>query len=389
MGAARRVGAVARKVAQTLRHDPRSVAPMLLGPIVMMAVFGFAFGSEVRDVPVVVVNEDEGDLAGRIVRHLDPETLDVRFQPSLAAARAAVERGEARAALRFPPGFTEDASPGEGTPPQCTGVPPVQSCVPGEPPRPPRGTNVTVVLDGSNSQVAAAVLSALGDAMRAAAEEQGQRAPVGVAAEYAYAEGATFLDFFVPGILVFAALVFTTMLTLLAFVGERTSGTLARLLASPIRAWELVAGYALGFGALAAAQGAILFAVAIWLFDALVVGDLALAFAVVLLMAVDAMSLGILLSAAARREAQAVQLVPLVIFPTFLLSGIFVPVESLPAVLRPLAYAIPPTYAVDALRDVMLRGRGLDAILPELAVLAGFAAVFLALAVVGVRRARA
>ena len=85
-----------------------------------------------------------------------------------------------------------------------------------------------------------------------------------------------------------------------------------------------------------------------------------LAFLVVILVAIDAMSLGILLSAAARRELQAVQMIPLIIFPTFLLSGIFVPVDALPSWLSPLSWLIPPTYAVAALRDIMLRGWGIE-----------------------------
>lgn len=389
MGSAGRVGAVAMRILRGLRRDPRSLAPMLVGPIIMMAVFGFAFGGEVRDVPLVVVNEDRGDFGGQVIAQLDRAVVRVSSAPSLAEARAMVDRGEARGALHLPPGFTADSTPIPGEPPRCTGVPPVQQCTPPTPPQPPRGTNLTLILDGSNSQVAGAVVREVGEALQRAAEERGGRSPVGVRTEYAFAEGATFLDFFVPGILVFAALMFTTLLTLLSFVAERSGGTLARLLASPLRPWEIVAGYAVAFGVLATLQGAVLLMVAIALFDALVVGSVALAFVVVVLMALDAMSLGILLSAAAKREAQAVQFLPLVVFPAFLLSGIFVPVESLPPWLQPLAYAIPPTYAVDALRDVMLRGRGVEAIWPELAALAGFGALFLGAAVAGLRGARA
>lgn len=389
MSALRRTLAVTTRVFLALKHDKRSLAPMLVGPILMMTVFGFAFGSEVGDVPVGVVNDDAGDLARDVLDHVDPAALRLRSYATGAAARAAVDAGEVRAALLFPPGFTADATPTPPGEPACVGIPPVQQCQPGTPPAPPRGTNLTIVLDGSNSQIAQAVLREVAEALQRTAEDQGNAPPVQVQTQYAFAEGATFLDFFVPGILVFAALMFTTLLTLLAFVGERTTGTMQRLLASPIRVGEIVAGYALAFGVLAAVQGAVLLAVAITLFDALVVGSVALAFLVVVLMAVDAMSLGILLSAAAQREAQAVQFIPLVILPAFLLSGIFVPVESLPSWLQPFSYVIPPTYAVEALREVMLRGRGIEAIAPELAALAGFGVLFLAAAVAGLRRQRA
>jgi ABC-2 type transport system permease protein len=114
-----------------------------------------------------------------------------------------------------------------------------------------------------------------------------------------------------------------------------------------------------------------------------------LAFLVVILVAIDAMSLGILLSAAAKRELQAVQMIPLIIFPTFLLSGIFVPIESLPSWLRPLAWLIPPTYAVEAMRDIMLRGWALDRVWPYILGLVGFGVLFLTVASVRLERQRA
>ena len=94
---------------------------------------------------------------------------------------------------------------------------------------------------------------------------------------------------------------------LIAFVGERTSGTLFRLLASPLKESELVAGYAVAFGAIGAAQSAVLLAVAVLLFHITIVGNVFLSFGVIALLAIVAEGLGILLSSFARREAQAVQ----------------------------------------------------------------------------------
>jgi ABC-2 type transport system permease protein len=108
----------------------------------------------------------------------------------------------------------------------------------------------------------------------------------------------------------------------------------------------------------------------------------------IVLTAIDAQAIGILISAAARREGQAVQFLPLIIFPAFLLSGIFVPVQSLPDWLRPLSYLIPPTWAIEGLRDVLLRGWGLEHVWLHVLVLGVFALVFTVLAVVGLRRSR-
>lgn len=384
---AHRVLAVARKTFLTLRHDPRSIGLIVLAPIMAMLVFGFAFGTEVSDVRTVVVNEDEGGEADALLGHLDPEALRISRAATVEEGRRLVREGEATALLHFPANFTADSSPTGGTPPTQGALP--GQVAPGTPPQPPKGAQVLVYVDATNNQQAAVVQRALGEAVQAWAESKGGKAPVTLRSEFAYAEGARFIDFFVPGIMAFAALMFTTILTLLAFVGERTGGTLDRLRVTPATEAEIVLGYATAFGVIGAVQGVLLLAAAILLFDVLVVGNVLLAGLVLVLLAVDSQAIGILVSSAAKREGQAVMMIPFILLPTMLLSGIFVPTESLPAWLRPLAYALPPTWAVEAMRDVMLRGWGLAEVWPALAALAGFAALFIALAVVGLRRTRA
>lgn len=360
---AKRTFAIAKKVLRSLKHDPRSIALMLVAPLLAMGIFGFAFGSEISNVPVALVDEDEGPFAKRIVDEVDRDAIDLRTYASLDEAAQALEDAEVRALIHFPPSFSADLQR--------------------------RNATIDLRLDGSNSQYVAHVGRHLGVAMQEAFAGAAGGLPVTTEASFVYAKDARYIDFFVPGIMAFAALMFTTLLTLLSFVGERTSGTLTRLLVTPVRGSEIVCGYALAFGLVATVQGAILLLVAILLFDVLVVGSLALAFLVVILVAIDAMSLGILLSSAAKRELQAVQMIPLVVFPTFLLSGIFVPVESLPGWLRPFAYLIPPTYAVDALRDIMLRGWGFERVWLPMAALVGFGALFLAVAATQLNRNRA
>lgn len=383
----RRVLAVARKTFLTLRHDPRSIALILLAPIMAMLVFGFAFGTEVSHVKTVVVNEDEGAAAADILGRLDADALDLTALQDEAAGRRMVLDGEAVALLVFPANFTADSTPTPGTQPTQGPLP--GQVTPGAPPQPPKGAQVLVFVDATNNQQAVVVQRALAAAMQDYAQSKGGVSPVSVRSEFAYAEGARYIDFFVPGIMAFAALLFTTLLTLLAFVGERTGGTLDRLRVTPATEAEIVLGYATAFGIVGALQGVILLSAAILLFDILVVGNVLLAGFVLVLLAIDSQAIGILISAAAKREGQAVMMIPFLLLPTMLLSGIFVPVEGLPAWLRPIAYVLPPTWAVQAMRDVMLRGWGLDQVWPALAVLAGFAALFISLAVVGLRRARA
>jgi ABC-2 type transport system permease protein len=139
------------------------------------------------------------------------------------------------------------------------------------------------------------------------------------------------------------------LITSIAMLRERTSGTLERLMSLPLAKLDLLLGYALAFALLAAIQGAITGAVAFWLLDVQVDGP---AWAVVLLAIANAllgMALGLFLSAFASSEFQAVQFMPAFILPQLLLCGLFVPQERMAGALQGLADALPATYAYDAL----------------------------------------
>jgi ABC-2 type transport system permease protein len=381
---ARNVGAVARKQFLTLRHDPRTLALMLLAPIMAMLIFGFAFGSSPKHVKVLLVNQDNGTMAGQFVGLLDHDTLDLMSVSDANVARQQVRDGQAVAAIIFQSSFTDDATPRMSA-----------DIVPHAAPKitvvPPKGAHAEVFLDSTNSQLAGVVVPELAKGAQKLGATQGAKSPLNFDTSYAFAKArdARYIDYFVPGVLAFAITLFTTLLTLLAFVGERTTGTLDRLRVTPATEAEIVLGYELAFGVIAAVQGALILLVAMWVYHILVVGPLYLAMLLVILTAIDAQAVGILVSAGAQREGQAVQFIPFIVFPTFLLSGIFVAVASLPSWLRPFSYVLPATWGIEGLRNVLLRGWGLEHVWVQVAVLAGFAVVFTALAIAGLRRARA
>jgi ABC-2 type transport system permease protein len=237
--------------------------------------------------------------------------------------------------------------------------------------------------------VANAITKSISETILKTAQEAGQDLPMKVDAEDAiYGKGAKFMDFFVPGIMAFVVFMLTTLLTLISFVGERTSGNLERLQSTPLRESELVVGYAIAFSIIGMLQTVVLLVIGTVAFDIMIVGNVVLAFAIIALLAVVSLSLGILLSSLAKREAQAIQFFPLIVLPTFLLAGIFWPVEAIPQWLRPLSYLIPPSYAVDATRSVMLRGWGIGEIWVDIVALCGFAAAFLTVAILSLKRGR-
>ena len=153
-------------------------------------------------------------------------------------------------------------------------------------------------------------------------------------------------------------LIMMFLITSIAMLRERTSGTLERLMSLPLAKLDLLLGYALAFALLAATQGAITGAVAFWALDVQAEGP---AWAVVLLAIANAllgMSLGLFFSAFASTEFQAVQFMPAVLFPQILLAGLLIPRERMPDALVVVSDALPVTYAYDALAKVTADNTG-------------------------------
>jgi len=198
------------------------------------------------------------------------------------------------------------------------------------------------------------------------------------------------VDALAPALIAFFAFFFVFLLTTVALIRERTSRTLDRLMASPLRQPELVVGYSLGLGVYALAQSLLVTGLSVAVLQLHVYGDLGAVFLVVALLTVGAGNLGILASSFARNEFQALQFIPIVIVPQTLLSVAFFPVEVLPGWAQGLGRAFPLTYAVEAMRKVMVAGASVGAfeVWWRLLVLAAFALGFVVLGAIGLRRQR-
>ncbi|MCK1798183.1 ABC transporter permease [Streptomyces sp. XM4193] len=143
------------------------------------------------------------------------------------------------------------------------------------------------------------------------------------------------------------------LVTSIATLRERTTGTLERLLAMPLGKADLVLGYALAFGVLAVVQASLATGVAVWALDLDFAGSPWLLLLIALLDALLGTALGLFVSAFATSEFQAVQFMPAVIFPQLLLCGLFAPRDSMQPVLEAVSHALPMSYAVDGMTEVL------------------------------------
>ena len=327
-----RVRAVAWRILHQLRHDRRTIALMMVAPLFLLTLVYFILDSPSPVYDVAVVNAPQ-----RYVETLEQNEIRI-WRMTQSEARSALLRQEVIAVVEV------------------------------------RTGQYFIDVDGSNSSRAKMLLSVL---------EQARFNGVGsvrpdLATEIHYIYGASDLTAFdnfgsaLIGIIVFF---FVFLVSGISFLQERTSGTLERVLSTPIRRWQIVAGYVLGFGLVTVVQSCLIAWYCVYVLGVMMVGSFALVLLLTLLAAITALTLGILLSTAANNEFQLVQFIPLVIIPQVFFCGLF----DLAGWLQPISWVMPIYYIAEGLTEVMIRGGGLLDIWPEAAFLTGVSILFMAL----------
>ena len=376
-----RVVAVFRRIVAQFRRDPRTVALLYLAPLAIIALLAWVLSSQQSGTAnVAIVNESTspvGLIASKLQSALSQQT-GISVQPwttDESAARQMLKDNKVDLVVILPPDFSVE------------------------------NPKIELLTLGLNPAGEASVLPAVQKALLGLEALANNDAPVPtIERETVYGSpDATQLDSLAPVVVGFFAYFFVFLLTGISFLRERIGGTLERLLATPVSQAEIVLGYSLGFGFFATLQVAIVLAFVLGRLGIPALGPIAafaiglgvptagnplIAYLLVLVLGLGAVSLGIFLSTFARTELQVIQFIPIVIVPQGLLGGFFWPIGQLPSLLQPVARILPVTYAIDGLRQVMLAGADLSTpqVLLDLVVLIGIAAVFMALAAATIRR---
>jgi ABC-2 type transport system permease protein len=367
-----RVRALALRIVRTFRHDRRSLGLLVVTPLLVMILIGYMVGdSGKQNLKVGLVTPAITPAGGaapalRFADQLQRQAgISVETVSDADGGRQMVDEGQLDGLV-----ITMSGSPG----PDST-LPPV-----------------TVVVPGMDVQIESPIVRAVSLASAAV-----QGLPVtgdvpGIIVERLSLTSGTrpsTISYAAPAMITVFAFLFTFMLTSVSFLRERQSGTLERLLASPIRTREILGGYMLGFLPFALLQALIVLGYATLVLHAQVQGPTWLVFAVLILLVLGVVNLGVALSFEARNELQVIQFIPLVLLPQVFLSGLFWPVRTLWPPLQWLSKLFPMTYAVRALREVMLAGAGLAAVSTDLVALLVFALAMMGFGVMALRRLRA
>ncbi|MEH7126686.1 ABC transporter permease [Neobacillus drentensis] len=213
-------------------------------------------------------------------------------------------------------------------------------------------------------------------------------APKSIDIHYVYGDSDTiYFDVLSPILVGFFVFFFVFIISGIGLLRERTTGTLERLMSTPIRRWEIVTAYLVGYGLFAVIQTIIVVFYAINVLDIVLVGSIGNVLLTNLLLALVALSLGILLSTFAASEFQMIQFIPIAVIPQIFFAGIF-PLEGMAYWLQAVAKVMPMYYAGDALKGVMYKGFSLSDISGDLLALVIFAALFIVLNILSLKKYR-
>ncbi|UVI32251.1 ABC transporter permease [Paenibacillus spongiae] len=337
-----RIRALAIRIIRQFVRDKRTLALLFLAPLLILTLMKLVFNGQTVEPQIGVVNV--------------PAQMADRLAQSGAALTDFKEKADADAALA------------DGD------LDAVLTLSDGKP---------SIQLEGSDPAKNKSVLMLLQRTMQAASPN------VQPAVSYLHgSEEMTSFDSFGPVLVGFFSFFFVFLLAGVSFLRERTSGTLERLLATPIRRSEVVAGYLSGFGLFTLLQAALIAWFAIDILGLYMDGSIWFVLLINLLLSLTALTLGTLLSSYAGSEFQIIQFIPLVIVPQVFFSGLF-SLDAMAPWLQKLSYVMPLYYGADAMRSIMLRGEGWGSIQTDVYVLLGFSAVFALLNIAALRKHRA
>lgn len=354
--------AIAKKVIKELLRDKRTLAMMFVAPVFIMWLMNLMFSASTT----VNVKLATQDLPTGLVTKMDElDHVDIETYQDLDQAEEALANEKVDAVISYKDGeYQVDYANTDASKTTMT-----------------RQVLRTSIASEGTDQLLSRVKQALPQLKLDA------KAPE-IKESYQYGDKNTgFFARMIPILIGFVVFFFVFLISGMALLKERTSGTLDRLLATPVKRSEIVYGYMLSYGIIAIFQTAVVVLAAIWLLDVEVVGNILNVIIVNVVLALVALAFGILLSTLAKSEFQMMQFIPLVIMPQLFFSGI-IPLSSMGEWAPTVGKFLPLTYSGDAISQIILYGHNLGDILPNLGALMIFLIILTILNIVGLRRYR-
>ena len=362
----RKAFAVARKEFRQIARDRRTLMILLFVPAFYLMLYGYALNWDIRHVRLGVEDQDHTPESRSVVSaFVNSGYFDLVASVDDTRITELMNTNEVRAVLVMPSGFGRSLRTGSRAPMQ-------------------------VLVNGDNANTATTVMSYALTILQSesAHYRSGQSPPLlSVQPRVWYNAELRSTLFLVPGLIAYISMITAVISTALSIVREKERGTMEQVRMAPLGAPAFVVGKTIPYFLISLASAVGIILVAMMLFGLPMRGSWWLLLAALSLFLVGALGLGLLISSVSDNQQVAFQLAMLASFlPTFMLSGFIFPISSMPAFLRAVTYLVPARYFLVALRAIVLKGAGAAAFWQDLAALAIFAALVLALASVRLRR---
>lgn len=358
-----RLMALAQKEFIQIRRDKRTLAMMIVLPVLWLIMFGYAFSFDVKEVSVTVIDNSGTAIGGMVA---DAFRTYERFVPleltdrSEAGIRDAMHRDDLQMGIIIPQGYAEAGN----------------------------NAHMQVLIDGADLFAAQTGARLLQNALepvqsKIKADLEARTKALNITPPAApqmipeltilYNPELKSANVMIPGLLGLVIMFMTTMMTAMGVVREREYGTMEQLVVTPIKPAELMLGKLLPYLVVGAVDFFIVYFAGKLLFNLTFVGSLPIFLLLSLLLVFTTLGLGLLISTVAQNQQQAMQLSMFVIFPQILVSGLIFPLSSLPKAIQYIAYLLPFTHYVPIARGMFIKGQGLDLLWPQAAVLTFYA----------------
>lgn len=341
----RRMMTIVRKEWLHIIRDPRTLALVIVLPVMMLFLLGYAVANDVKDIPLAVADLSHTDTSRTLV---DKLTVSEFFKYTHAAQSeneilAMMDAGIVKAGLYIPDSFGRDVSTG--------GVGTIQFYIDGSNPTIAQTAQLAAetISQSMSQEILIKRLERSGTGMQLSL-------PVDARMRYLYNPDMKRMNFMIPGLVAIILQIQTLLLTAFAIVREREQGTLEQLIVTPVRSWELMLGKILPFVVVAFVNVVMTVAVgAIW-FGVDVVGSIPLLAGLSLIFLLGSLGLGVLISNISKTQMQAMYMASFIMMPSFILAGLLFPRENMPWLAYYAGYFLPVTYFLEIVRGIILKG---------------------------------
>jgi ABC-2 type transport system permease protein len=353
------LGLLSKEVFHILR-DRRTLAVVVLMPVVQVILFGFAIRTDVKDIRLAIVDPSPDHVTLEIRHRLEASEAfrTVAVLPTTAELDRLFQRGTAQEAVVFEPQFATRLARG-------------------------LSARVQVIADATEPNTASTRQNYALSVIRGYERELGGAATgvrITPKLRMRFDPTAESSHLFVPGLMAFVLTIISALMTAISLTREKETGTMEALLVSPLRPWQIIVGKVLPYLAIGFVSVLLVILEARLVFDVPLRGSVLLLLAEGLLFILVSLSLGMLISS--RTSSQRVAMMGALLgtmLPTMLLSGFIFPIESMPEVLRWISNVIPAKWFVTIARSIMLKGTGIEYLWRETLVLCGMTVVLLTL----------